>query len=62
MPFVTGGYSLRIRAGVASAFNFGGGVNYWFKDRVGLRLEFRDHISHSDLNYFYGFRIGLAFR
>jgi hypothetical protein len=62
-PFVTGGYSLLFRSGVAHAANFGGGVNYWFKDRVGLRLEFRDHIvAHSDLGHFFGFRIGLAFR
>ncbi len=63
VPFVTGGYSLLFRSGVANAVNFGGGVNYWFKDRVGLRLEFRDHIpAHSELSHFYGFRIGLTFR
>lgn len=62
-PFVTGGYSLLFRDGVAHAVNFGGGMNYWFKDRVGLRLEFRHHgIPNSDLRGFYGFRIGLAFR
>jgi hypothetical protein len=63
VPFVTGGYSLLFRSGVGHAVNFGGGVNYWFKDRVGLRLEFRDHVvAHSDLGQFFGFRIGLAFR
>lgn len=63
VPFVTGGYSLLFRSGVAHAGNFGGGVSYWFKDRVGLRLEFRDHVpAHADLGHFFGFRIGLAFR
>lgn len=63
VPFVTGGYSLFFRSGVAHGVNFGGGINYWFKERVGLRLEFRDHIpAHGDLGHFYGVRIGLAFR
>jgi hypothetical protein len=62
-PFVTGGYSLLFRSGVGHAVNFGGGVNYWFKDRVGVRLEFRDHVViYPDLGHFFGFRIGLAFR
>ncbi len=62
-PFVTGGYSLLFRSGVAHAVNYGGGVNWWIKDRVGLRLEFRDHVvTDSDLGHFFGFRIGLAFR
>jgi len=62
-PFVTGGYSLLFRDGTALAVNVGGGMNYWFKDRLGLRLEFRHHgIVDSDLRGFYGFRIGLAFR
>lgn len=63
VPFVTGGYSLLFRSDVAHAGNFGGGVNYWFKDRIGARLEFRDHVvGHSGLGHFFGFRIGLAFR
>ena len=64
VPFVTGGYSLAFREGSANLFNFGGGVNYWFRERMGLRLEFRDHVipdgNHSD--HFLGFRIGLTFR
>jgi len=62
-PFITGGYSLLFRSGVVHAVDFGGGAHYWFKDRVGLRLEFRDYIpAHADLPNFFGFRIGLAFR
>ena len=63
VPFVTGGYTLLFRSGTANAFNVGGGVNYWFKERVGLRFEVRHHVpTYTDLTGFYGIRIGLAFR
>jgi hypothetical protein len=62
VPFVTGGYSLAFREGAASGVNFGGGVNYWFRERIGLRLEFRDQVFADGATHFYGFRIGLAFR
>ncbi len=63
VPFVTGGYSLLFRSGAGHAFNVGGGVNYWFKERVGLRFEVRHHTPvNTDLTPFYGVRIGLAFR
>jgi hypothetical protein len=63
-PFVSGGYTLGFRSDTANLFNFGGGVNYWFRDRVGLRLEFRDHVySEQSLNIHYlGGRIGFSFR
>jgi len=62
-PFVTGGYSLGFRGGAtASGGNFGAGVQYWMKDRVGLRLEFRDHEFSSDSPHLYQFRVGLSFR
>ena len=63
-PFVSGGYSLAFRNDTANLFNFGGGVNYWFRDRVGLRLEFRDHIDSrfSGSAHYLGGRIGLSFR
>ncbi len=60
IPFVTGGYSLGFREGTANGFNFGGGVNYWLRDRAGLRFEVRDHVFES--THFYGFRVGFAFR
>ena len=63
VPFVTGGYSLLFRSATANAFNFGGGVNYWFKERVGLRVEFRGHVPQSsEISRIYGFRVGLSFR
>lgn len=62
VPFVTGGYSLAFRGGSSSGGNFGGGVQYWATDRVGLRFEFRDHIFSSDSPHFYSFRAGITFR
>jgi hypothetical protein len=62
-PFVTSGYSLVFPSDAVHAFNVGGGMNWWFKDRIGLRLEFRDHIPiQSGSSHLYGVRIGLAFR
>jgi hypothetical protein len=63
-PFVTGGYSrLFTGGGGANAFNIGGGLHWWFKDRIGLRLEVRDHITAPEPSiHIIGFRIGLAFR
>jgi hypothetical protein len=60
-PFVTAGYSLFFRGGTANGFNYGGGVVYWFKPHVGLRLEVRDHWIER-YHMFTQFRIGLSFR
>jgi len=63
VPFVTGGYSLGFRSGTQNLFNFGGGVNYWMRDHLGLRLEFRDHVNpRYGTAHYWEFRIGLAFR
>lgn len=63
VPFASGGYSLFFRSGTANGINFGGGVNYWFKDRLGLRVEIRDHVVvESPDTHFIGFRFGLLFR
>ena len=61
VPFVTGGYSLAFRNSTSSGGNYGGGVQYWMKDHLGLRLEFRDHVFSSDSPHFYQFRVGLSF-
>jgi len=51
-PFVQGGYTGTfegtdpIEGGRGNLFNFGGGMNYWFFKRVGLRLDFRDYVHH----------------
>jgi len=63
VPFATGGFSLFFRGSAAAGGNFGGGVTYWFKDRLGVRFEVRDHIpARSDLGHFPSFRVALTFR
>jgi hypothetical protein len=63
VPFVNGGYTLFFREGVANGIHFGGGANYWIKERVGLRFEVRDHLAVQYPEYHYiGFRFGLTFR
>jgi Outer membrane protein beta-barrel domain len=68
-PFVDGGFSLVLGIGAggggAAAFHYGGGVNYWFSRRMGLRLEFRHHIwtpEAGEAINLVGFRVGLTFR
>jgi hypothetical protein len=64
-PFITGGVSvLGARGGVAGMVHYGGGVNYWFRERVALRVEFRDHIwlTEGESVHFTGVRVGLTFR
>ena len=64
-PFVTGGYSLAFRSGSANFGNFGGGLNYWFRRRLGLRVEVRDHVHISSRTpnlHYWGVRFGVAFR
>lgn len=60
-PFVAGGYSLMFRSGHANLGYFGGGMNYWFAKRIGLRADFRDHMTGQPV-HFWGFRFGIAFR
>jgi hypothetical protein len=61
-PFVTGGGSLAFRGGAAGGGNIGGGVHYWMRDNLGLRLEVRDFIFSSDSPNTVVFRVGLSFR
>jgi len=62
-PFVTGGYTLFFRSGHANLWNFGGGLNYWFASRLGLKVELRDHIwPENGATHYWGVRIGLNFR
>jgi len=65
IPFVTGGYSLFFRRETANAFNLGGGVDYWFRDKLRMRVEVRDHIRNPRFNrpiHFWQVRVGLTFR
>jgi hypothetical protein len=49
VPYLTGGYTLGFGdGGVASFVNAGGGVTWWFSQRVGLRTEVRVYqLAHS---------------
>jgi hypothetical protein len=62
VPFITGGYSLGFREATANMFNFGGGVNYWFRERTALRVEFRDHVWTGSTVHYWQFRFGLTLR
>ncbi len=61
-PFLTAGYTLAVEEGSANLFNFGGGMNYWFHRRLGLRLEIRDHVlrDYGSSWHYWGIRAGLA--
>jgi hypothetical protein len=63
-PYATIGYSLFFRSGTASLLNFGGGANWWFSDRLGLKFEVRDHVRpDSRLTvHFWGVRAGVTIR
>jgi len=65
VPFISGGYSLLFGSGGANGLNFGGGVNWWMRDRLALRLEARDHILSVGVRptpQAWEFRIGFSFR
>jgi hypothetical protein len=64
-PFVTGGYTRTFghRFGLNWG-NFGAGVTYWAAPRVGLLIEFRDHVARErgQTVQLYGIRLGVAFK
>ena len=64
-PFASGGYT-RITGGEGAfnAWNLGAGADVWLKPRVGLRLEFRDHIRPDGRGgvQYWAFRAGVVFR
>ena len=64
VPFVTGGPSLKFADDDDSGagINLGGGVHYWAGERVGLRVEFRDHHFFKGVLNFYGVRVGAMLR
>jgi hypothetical protein len=63
VPFVTGGFSLAFRSSAASGGgNFGGGVQYWFKEKAALRVEYRTHVFSSDRPFLHSLRVGISFR
>ena len=64
-PFASGGYT-RITGGEGAfdAWNLGAGADLWLKPRVGVRLEFRDHIRPDGRGgvQYWAFRGGVVFR
>jgi hypothetical protein len=64
-PFVTGGRGMFGGSDIIfGTWNVGAGVDIWPRDRVGLRLEVRDHIrpdSRGTVHY-WTIRGGVAFR
>jgi hypothetical protein len=64
-PFLTGGYTyMSSGEGSFNAWNVGGGVDVWLKKRVGLRVEYRDHIRPDDRGtvHYWTIRAGVVFR
>ena len=48
-PYVrAGGTLLANRASGLALWTVGGGINYWFKDRMGLKVEIRDSFLSED--------------
>jgi hypothetical protein len=64
-PYVSGGYS-RLSSGEGSfnAWNVGVGTDVWVKPRVGLRVEFRDHVRPDSRGavHYWAIRAGVALR
>ncbi len=59
-PFITAGYTAAVGllGFEGNLVNFGGGVVYWFRRRIGLRVEFRGF----EPARIYGFRAGITIR
>jgi hypothetical protein len=64
VPYVTAGYSLLFRTHTANAYNYGGGIDYWFAEKYGLKVEFRDHVLTNCIRncHAYQVRMGVSFR
>lgn len=60
-PFVTGGYTLFFRSGTANGYHFGGGVDWWAKERMGIRFEGRDMVIEGE-EHLISFRVNLLFK
>lgn len=64
-PFTTGGFSVLFAGGAGAAIHYGGGMNYWLRSRLGLRVEFRDHLwspESGESVHLIDFRFGVVFR
>ena len=63
VPFVTGGIGGAFRGRGGSVLgNYGAGLTWWFHDRLGARLEVRDHVCPVCDSNLVLFRAGISFR
>ena len=65
IPFVTAGYTgTHNLEDSKNWFNVGGGVDYWIKERIGVRFEARHNVdlNHSGPRHYTGLRVGFAWR
>ena len=61
-PYGTMGYAVVFRDGHLNMFNYGGGMNYWAREDLAVRLEFRDRLSRDPVSaHLWTFRIGVSF-
>lgn len=65
VPFMTIGYTRTFGHDSGGNWvNFGGGLDYWFREKMGAMVEFRDHVHRESKITFnlWEIRVGLAFR
>jgi hypothetical protein len=62
VPFVVGGLGMGAAFAEDGAFlgNVGGGIHYWFENRIALRFEVRDRFDPSG-GHLLAFRVGVTF-
>ena len=60
-PFVTAGIGWAAGEARVTLLNFGGGVNYWFRPGLGLRVEVRDHVDTDFAVHNISLRVGFTF-
>jgi hypothetical protein len=61
-PFATAGYSLIFRSDTTNAYYFGGGIDKWVGDSVGVRLEGRSQVIPSAKQNLLEARFSVLFR
>jgi hypothetical protein len=64
-PFPTSGYTrMGSGEGSFSAWNIGAGADYWVSERIGIRLEVRDHVRPDPRGtaQYWSIRGGIVFR
>jgi hypothetical protein len=65
MPFATAGYAFLFHGLTANLVTYGGGIQYWYQENRGLRLEVRDQVwanGPTGALHYWGIRVGLTFR